>query len=171
VIVGLVKQLTTGLARPWHFQMGIVEATIWRFPMKHTQFPPISDASVSSVSSQRRSNSVRGYFSRFVEAFHESRRLQAARVIRQHQHLIDRAHKAEAVKKAAASAPGKEVPQIVIETANTENPGTKMSFNAKLIIVIVVAGFGVLHFMAEDALRHGPATQPAEDLMPLANRD
>ncbi len=140
--------------------------------MKHTQFPPIGDASVSSVSSQRRSNSVRGYFSGFVEALHEARWLQAARVIHQHRHLIDRAPKAEAVKEAAASAPRKEVPQIVREKANADrNPGTKMSFNAKLIIVIVVAGFGVLHFMAEGALRHVPATQPAEDLMPLANRD
>lgn len=140
--------------------------------MKHAQFPPISDASVSSISSQRKSNSVRGYFSRFVEALHESRRLQAARVIGQHRHLIDREHKAEAAKRAAAPAPSKEVPQIVVEAANANsNPGAKMSLNAKLILTIVVAGFGVLHFIAEGALRHGPATQPIEDQMPLANRD
>ena len=46
-----------------------------------------------------------------------------------------------------------------------------MSFNAKLIIAIVLAGFGVLHFIADGALRHATAAQPTEDRMPLADRD
>jgi hypothetical protein len=46
-----------------------------------------------------------------------------------------------------------------------------MSFNAKLLIVIIVACFGILHAVADGALRHAPAPQPAEDGMPLPNRD
>jgi len=140
--------------------------------VKHIQFPPIDDASVSSVVSRQKSNSGKGFFSGLFDALHESRRLQAARVIQQHRHLIDRAHKAEAAKRAVASAPWKQVPRIVHEVANASTkPEAKMSFNAKLILVIVIAGFGVLHVIAEGALRHGPATQPTEDRLPLPNRD
>ena len=46
-----------------------------------------------------------------------------------------------------------------------------MSFNAKLIMTIVIAGFVVLHFIAGGVLQHAPAAQLAEDNMPLPNRD
>ncbi len=140
--------------------------------MKHTQFPPIDDSSVSSVVSKQKLNSGRGFFSSFSETLHESRRLQAARFIHQHRHLIDRAHKADAAKRTGAPSLRNKVPQIVLETVNsTGKPGAKMSFNAKLIIAIVLAGFGVLHFIADGALRHATAAQPTEDRMPLADRD
>jgi hypothetical protein len=154
------------------FEERYLKQPFGEYTVKHTQFPPIDDASVSSVVSRQKSNSGKGFFSGLFDAFHESRRLQAARVIQQHRHLIDRAHKAEAAKRAVASAPTKEVPQIVHEAANASTkPGAKMSFSAKLILASVIAGFGVLHFIAEGVLRHGPATQPTEDRMPLANRD
>jgi hypothetical protein len=140
--------------------------------LKHTQFPPIDDASVSSVVSKQKLNSGRGFFSSFSETLHESRRLQAARFIHQHRHLIDRAHKADAAKRTGAPSLRNKVPQIVLETVNsTGKPGAKMSFCAKLIIAIVLAGFGVLHFIADGALRHATAAQPTEDRMPLADRD
>jgi glutaredoxin len=139
--------------------------------MKHVQFPPIADASVSPLGSALTSNPGRGLLLRFVEALHESRRLQAARIIERHRHLIDRAHKAEAAKAAVASSPSNQVPNIVLETADAGS-SSNMSFNAKLIMAIVLAGFVVLHFGADAALRHATAaTQPAEDNMPLANRD
>ncbi len=46
-----------------------------------------------------------------------------------------------------------------------------MSFNTKLLIAIVMTSFGILHAIAGDALRHAPSPTPAEDGMPLANRD
>ena len=46
-----------------------------------------------------------------------------------------------------------------------------MSFNAKLIIAIILAGFAVLHFIADGALSHAPAAPRTEDGMPLPNRD
>jgi hypothetical protein len=73
-----------------------------KHPLKHTQFPPIDDSSVSSVVSKQKLNSGRGFFSSFSETLHESRRLQAARFIHQHRHLIDRAHKADAAKRTGA---------------------------------------------------------------------
>jgi hypothetical protein len=139
--------------------------------VKHIQFPPIDDASVSTVGPAQTSSSARGLFSRFFEALHESRRLQAARVIHQHRHLIDRAHKADAAQTTVVPSP-KQVPRIVPGTANcTGKRGATMSFTAKLIMAIVLAGFVVLHFIAEGALRHASGVQSTEDNMPLANRD
>jgi hypothetical protein len=39
------------------------------------------------------------------------------------------------------------------------------------LMAIVIAGFGILHAIADGALRHGPAPQSTEDSAPLPNRD
>ena len=140
--------------------------------MKHTQFPPINDASVASSVSNGKTKPGRGFFARVMAALHESRRRQAAHAILQHRHLIHREHEAEAAKTTGAPSPRERVPQIVRETEKpTATPGATMSFNSKLIIAIVVAGFAVLHFIADGTLRHASAMQPTEDRMPLADRD
>jgi hypothetical protein len=41
----------------------------------------------------------KGYFARLLNALHESRRLQAARVIRQYRHLVVKRHRCEATDK------------------------------------------------------------------------
>jgi hypothetical protein len=138
--------------------------------MKHIQFPPIDDASVSAVGTAQTSNSARGLFSRLFTALHESRRLQAARVIHQHRHLIDRAHKTGAAKRTASPSPN-QAPPTILEIANSTGERGAMSFNARFIMAVVIAGFAVLHFMADRTLRHAPAAQATEDNMPLANRD
>jgi hypothetical protein len=103
-----------------------------------------------------------------MAALHASRRLQAARVISQHRHLLHQ----EAAKRAGAPSPREPIPQIVRETGKpTAKPGARMSFYSKLIMAIVVTGFGLLHFIADGTLRHASATQPTEDRMPLPNRD
>src|SRR5882724_10204514 len=108
--------------------------------MKHTQFPPISDVSIASFSS-RRSNLGGGFFAGVMAALHESRRLQAARSIRQYRHLIHQEPEAGAAKRTAPS-PREQVSQIVCETEKpTAKPGAMMSFHSKLIIAIVVVGF------------------------------
>jgi hypothetical protein len=93
-------------------------------------------------------------------------------VIRQHRHLLHQEPEAGAVKRTGAPSPREPIPQIVRETEKpTAKPGARMSFYSKLIIAIVVAGFGLLHFIADGTLRHASATQPTEDRMPLPNRD
>jgi hypothetical protein len=139
--------------------------------MKHTKFPPIDDVYIASTTSGRKSNSRAGFFAGIMRALHESRRLQAARTIRQYRHLIHQAPEAASAERTGAPSPSEQVPQIVRETVKpTGKPGA-MSFNLKLIIAIVVVGFGVLHFIADGTLRHASAARPAEDRMPLANRD
>jgi hypothetical protein len=46
-----------------------------------------------------------------------------------------------------------------------------MSFNAKLLTAVTIICFGILHAVADGALRHAPAPQPAENAMPLPDRD
>jgi hypothetical protein len=140
--------------------------------MKHTQFPPISDVSLASLTSDRKSNSARGYFALFMGALHASRRLQAARSIRQYRHLFHEEHRQDAGKKAQPQSLMDEAPRTVLETRpRAGTPGAAMSFNAKLLIAIAIAGFGILHAIADGALRHAPSPPPTEDGMPLANRD
>jgi hypothetical protein len=140
--------------------------------MKHAQFREISDASVAPPA-PRESSSGRGYLARLIDALDASRRLQAARVIRQSRHLMDQARERDAGNRTCARSVADEAPQIVIETANhPRKPGTMKSVNSRLLLAIV-AGFVILHAIAVGALRHSPAqaAQPTEDSMPLANRD
>jgi hypothetical protein len=63
-------------------------------------------------------------------------------------------------------------PRIVPGTEpDTSKPKAAMSVRAKLLIVIAVAGFAILHAIAEGALRHAAASQPTEQSMPLPDRD
>ena len=87
--------------------------------MKHTQFPPISDVSIASFSS-RRSNLGGGFFAGVMAALHESRRLQAARSIRQYRHLIHQEPEAGAAKRSGVPSPREQVSQIVCELQNQE---------------------------------------------------
>jgi hypothetical protein len=50
-------------------------------------------------------------------------------------------------------------------------PKAAMSVRVKLLIAIVVAGFAILHAIAEGASRHAPASSPTEESMPLPDRD
>jgi hypothetical protein len=152
------------------FEERYLKQSFGEYTVKHTQFPPIDDASVSFVASRQKSNSGKGFFSSLFDALHGSRRLQAARAIQQHRHLIG-GHKADAAKTTGAPSLRREVPRIVLDTASsTRKPGA-VSFNARLIIAVILAGFGALHFIADGALSHASTAPPTEDGMPLPNRD
>jgi hypothetical protein len=56
--------------------------------MKHTGFPPISDASLTPWTSRPGPTSLRSFMTCLTHALHASRRLQAARVLRQNRHLV-----------------------------------------------------------------------------------
>jgi hypothetical protein len=60
---------------------------------------------------------------------------------------------------------------IVAAEQRASKKGATLSFNAKLLIAVTIICFGVLHAVADGALRHKPAPQPAEDRMPLPDRD
>jgi hypothetical protein len=140
--------------------------------MKQTEFPSISVGSLTPLTSRRKPNSARGYFAHLIDALHASRGCQAARAIRQHRHLVHEEHRQDTGKTAETKSIEEQVPQIVPGTEpDARKPKAAMSLNAKLLIAITVAAFGILHAIADGALRHAPAPQPAEDGMPLPNRD
>jgi hypothetical protein len=140
--------------------------------MKHTEFPSISDASLTPVISRPRPNSARGYFAYLIDALHASRRLQAARVIRQHRHLIHEERGQAGGWKAETKSREDQAARIAPEAEPAAaKPGVAMSARAMLLMAMVIGGFGILHAIAGVALRHGPAPQPTEDSAPLSNRD
>lgn len=138
--------------------------------MKHSQVPPITDASVAFLTSRPKSKTGSGFLAAVTAALHESRRLQAARAVRQHRHLVRREPAGGATRTNGVPSP--QVLQIVRDAKKpSAQPGARMSFYSKLIIAIVVAGFAVLHFVADGTLRQASATQPTEDRMLLPDRD
>jgi hypothetical protein len=140
--------------------------------MKHTEFPSISDASLTPVISRPTPNSARGYFAYLIDALRASRRLQAARVIRQHRHLIHEERGQAAGLKAETKSRGDQTVRIAPEAEpDAGKPGVAMSARAMLLMAIVIAGFGILHAIADGALQHGAAPQSSVDSMPLPDRD
>jgi hypothetical protein len=140
--------------------------------MKHTEFPSISDASLTPVVSRPNPNSARGYFAYLIDALHASRRLQAARVIRQHRHLIHEQRGQVAGQKAETKSREDQTPRIAPEAEPVAGkPGVAMSTRAILLMAIAIVGFGILHAVADGALRHAAAPQSTEDSAPLPNRD
>jgi hypothetical protein len=140
--------------------------------MKHTEVPSVSDASLTPLTSKPKRSFPLSFVANLVDALHASRRLQAARVIRQHRHLVHEERGQTARRKAEAKSREDQAPRIVPEAEpEASKPKAAMSVKATLLIAIAVAGFGILHAIADGALRHAPAPQPTEDSMPLPNRD
>jgi hypothetical protein len=139
--------------------------------MKHTEVPSISDASLTPLTAKPKLSFPRSLVANLIEALHASRRLQAARVFRQHRHLIHEERGQTARNKAETKSRQDQAQRIVPETEpDAGKPKTALSVNTKLLIAIAV-GFGILHAIADGTLRHPPAPQPTEDSMPLPNRD
>jgi hypothetical protein len=93
-------------------------------------------------------------------------------VIRQHRHLIhdERGqHNGNAAETKSIEDPASRIPRATEPDAG--KPGPAMSAKAMLSIAVVIAGFAILHAIAEGALRHAPASPPTEESMPLPNRD
>jgi hypothetical protein len=163
-----VNEFTSNFERSCEVRKQILEFALGDRPMKHTEFPSISDASLTPLKPRRKPNSARGYFAYLIEALHGSRRLQAAGAFRQHRHLVHQ----ETRKTAETKVIEAQTPRIVAGSKpDAGKPKATMSLNLKLLIVITLAGFGILHAVADGALRHAPAPQPAENGMPLPDRD
>jgi hypothetical protein len=88
VIGADVNELTSGFARSCQLRTQILHSPFGVRPMKRTGFPPISDAFLTPLTSRPRAKSLRGSMAYLIDALHASRRLQAARVLRQNRHLV-----------------------------------------------------------------------------------
>ena len=136
--------------------------------MKRSEFPHISDASLTPLSPRPRPKSWAGLMAYLIEALHASRRLQAARVIRQNRHLVygqRRQHGGKAAETSSVEMKARIVSRI---EQDARIPKAAMSLRAKLLIAITVAAFGILHVIADGAWRRAPASPPTEDSAPFA---
>jgi hypothetical protein len=98
-----------------------------------------------------------GFLPRLLETLHHSRRLQAARVLRNYQHLIDPA--------CEYRLPNDQTKRSLAMSLNkTPSSATKASFSpaVKILVAAVILGFVVLHTVGDHVLR-GP--------VPAANAD
>jgi hypothetical protein len=99
VIAAGVNEVTASFAGLCQVRKQILKSPIGDRPMQHTQFPSISDASATSWIAKRKPNPGRSVFACLIDALHASRRLHAARAIRQHRHLFHEARGQEAGMK------------------------------------------------------------------------
>jgi hypothetical protein len=100
VIAAGVNEFTANFAGLCQIRKHITDiANLEIAPMKHIQFPSISDAFPIASTAKRKPNRGRGVFARLIAALHASRRLHAGRAIRQHRHLIHEARGQDAGDK------------------------------------------------------------------------
>jgi hypothetical protein len=113
----------------------------------------------------------RGYFARLLNALHRSRRLQAKRVIRQHQHLVAKRHDFEAkdkILKPNDFIKG-NVDMARIDHARVQRPNKSLSLRAWVLIAVI--GFGALHVVGAILLIHASNSRLAETSMTEMHRD
>jgi hypothetical protein len=104
-----------------------------------------------------------GLFLRFLAALHESRRLQAAQIIRRHQHIIT--HHAEYM----AMRHGSDAPKASRSQADDRahaapsdpRPMSLRGLAVRLLITLVIVGFGALHVVGGTLLDHRKVPQPS----------
>jgi hypothetical protein len=115
--------------------------------------------------------SRKGYFARLLHALHESRRLQAARVIRQYRHLVANRHDFTAA--ASVSKPNDFITGN-IAMANTDYARARQrgkSISLRAWVLIAVIGFGALHVVGAIVLIHASGSRSAEISTTEMHRD
>ncbi len=113
----------------------------------------------------------RGYFARLLNALHRSRRLQATRVIRQHQHLVAKRQYFGAADKILKPNDfiRRNVAMASIDHARVRRPNKSLSLRAWILIAVI--GFGALHVVAAILLIHAANSRPAEISTTEMHRD
>jgi hypothetical protein len=113
----------------------------------------------------------RGYFARLLNALHRSRRLQASRVIRQHQHLVAKRHDLEAADKFLKPNDfiRRNADMASIDQARVRRPNKSLSLRAWVLIAVI--GFGALHVVGAALLIHASNSRPAETSTSTATMD
>jgi hypothetical protein len=113
----------------------------------------------------------RGYFARLLNALHRSRRLQATRVIRQHQHLVAKRHDFEAADKVLKPNDfiRRNVDMASTDHARVQRPNKSLSLRAWVLIAII--GFGSLHVVGAILLIHASNSRPSQTSTTTIDRD
>jgi hypothetical protein len=113
----------------------------------------------------------RGYFARLLNALHRSRRLQATRVIRQHQHLVANRHDFAAANKVLKPNNFIEGNVVMASTdhARVQRPNKSLSLRAWVLIAVIA--FGALHVVGAILLIHASNSRPSETSTATISRD
>jgi hypothetical protein len=113
----------------------------------------------------------KGYFLRLLDALHQSRRLQATRVIRQHQHLVAKRHDVKAANKILKPGDFIEGNAAMASTdhARVQRPNKSLSLRAWVLIAVI--GFGALHVVGAVLLIHASNSRPAETSTTTMDQD
>lgn len=88
-----------------------------------------------------------GHCAPLLNALRESRRIQAARIIRQYQHLVAEARAIEPLNNVLQPehSTGGNVDMAINNHSHDRRPNGSMSFKAWILIAVTVIGFGILH--------------------------
>jgi hypothetical protein len=102
------------------------------------------------------------YFAWLLEALHESRRLQAARVIRRHRHLVAKGHDFETADRTLKPNDFSKGDTAMASTdhARVQRPNKSLSLRAWVLITII--GFAALHVAGGIILLHASNSPPTQ---------
>jgi hypothetical protein len=131
--------------------------------MKMIQNPTVPDHSGSSPASAQAPRRA-GLLSRFFAALHESRRLQAAQTIRHYRHLVadDTAAMAMRLEPQARRTTSPETARSSHAGRSHTLPLSLRWLAVRLLITLVIVGFGALHVIGGTLLDHKRAPQRTE---------
>jgi hypothetical protein len=96
---------------------------------------------------------------RLVDGLHDSRRLYAARIIRDSGAWLN-----SQLSKDLQSSQDLKAQRI-------ERPGFAMPLNTKLLLAAIVVGFGILHVVGGTKLQRAPGQAPIENALPSDHGD
>jgi UDP-N-acetylmuramyl pentapeptide phosphotransferase/UDP-N-acetylglucosamine-1-phosphate transferase len=105
-------------------------------------------------------------FSALIAALHESRRLEAARIVRSYQHLCEEAGSEISQKTAAPEMGGR----VFTSPVNGGFPGWNR-LGVKSLITLVLLGFGILHLIGGALLDHARAAHAVQNAAFTAEGD
>jgi hypothetical protein len=113
----------------------------------------------------------KGNFARLLHALHQSRRLQATRAIRRHQHLVAKRHSLKAPDNFLKPNDfiERNVAMASTDHARVRRPNKSLSLRAWVLIAVI--GFAALHVVGAILLIHASSSRPAEASTSTVNRD
>ena len=112
----------------------------------------------------------KSYFARLLEALHESRRLQAMRVIRHYQHLIREGREANQNDRPEIASAG-NFDKANGDYSRVPRPRPAMSVSVRMLTATAVIGFGILHLIGGARLSHGSNHRPTQNSISAIHGD
>jgi hypothetical protein len=137
--------------------------------MTNVRHPAIAGASEASD----RASTRKGIFTHLLDALHESRRIEAARLIGRYRHLLSTGPRIRTTPPIRQRRMEKEVSKMPtnIDPPRAQRSEVLMSNSAMISMAVVLAVFAVLHLMAAAMLQPESAAPPAEDTRFAAHGD